>query len=211
MEFSPTTQTVLDILWYTVPFVIIAGVLFESKFRSGFSKAAFTLSKRLLNKKTYHLISNVILPTEDGGTTRIDHLIVSPYGVFVVDTRNMKGGIYGSAEQPDWLQRRRRYVNRFENPLFQNREHVKTLQTLLGLSEGQVHSLVVFLGEGRFRTEMPGNVVRGWGYLGAVKARRQPVLSAEQVDEVVEMVGSGRLKEVLRTQLDHVRNVRGIV
>lgn len=123
----------------------------------------------------------------------------------------MKGGIYGSAGQPDWLQRRRRYVNRFENPLFQNREHVKTLQALLGLSEGQVHSLVVFLGEGRFRTEMAGNVVRGWGYLRAVKGCRQPLLSLERVDEMVEMAGSGWLKGPLGAEHGRLSDVRGIV
>ncbi|WP_148863925.1 nuclease-related domain-containing protein [Marinobacter fonticola] len=208
MDFPPALQLILDVLWYIVPFVIVAGILFAPKFKGWFSKAAFKLSKRLLNKKTYRLIRNVTLPTGDGGTAQIDHIIVSPYGVFVVDTRDMKGEIYGSAEQPDWLQRTGRYVNRFENPLLQNRRHVKTLQGLLGLSEGQVHSLVVFLGEGRFRSEMPGNVVRGWGYLGVVRAHTHEVLSSEQVREVV---GSGRLKGALGAQIDRVTNVRGIV
>ena len=40
-------------------------------------------TKLLLDKKDYHLIKNVTLPTDDG-TTQIDHIIVSVFGVFVV-------------------------------------------------------------------------------------------------------------------------------
>jgi hypothetical protein len=34
-------------------------------------------------------VKNVTLPTEDGGTTQIDHIIVSTYGVFVVETKKI--------------------------------------------------------------------------------------------------------------------------
>jgi len=42
----------------------------------------------LLNKDEYKTIKNVTLPAE-GGTTQIDHIIVSQYGVFVIETKNM--------------------------------------------------------------------------------------------------------------------------
>ena len=48
------------------------------------------LSGLMLDKKTYRLIRNVTLPTDDG-STQIDHVIVSKYGIFVVETKNMKG------------------------------------------------------------------------------------------------------------------------
>jgi hypothetical protein len=45
--------------------------------------------KFFLNKTDYHLIKTVTLPTDDG-TTKIDHIIVSRYRVFVIETKNMK-------------------------------------------------------------------------------------------------------------------------
>jgi hypothetical protein len=51
-----------------------------------------------LNKDKYHVLRNVTLPTADG-TTQIDHIIVSEYGVFVIETKNMKGWIFGGARQ----------------------------------------------------------------------------------------------------------------
>jgi len=47
-------------------------------------------AKFFLDKNIYTLFKNVTLPTEDG-TTQIDHVIVSRYGVFVIETKNMKG------------------------------------------------------------------------------------------------------------------------
>ena len=57
-----------------------------------------------LNKKTYHVFNNVTLPMLDGGTTQIDHIIVSVYGIFVVETKNMNGWIYGKEKEPKWTQ-----------------------------------------------------------------------------------------------------------
>lgn len=51
-----------------------------------------------LNKDKYHILRNVTLPTADG-TTQIDHIIVSEYGVFVIETKNMKGWIFGGVRQ----------------------------------------------------------------------------------------------------------------
>ncbi|WP_207389298.1 nuclease-related domain-containing protein [Marinobacter halodurans] len=163
MDLSSVLQPLIQALWYLIPLAILGGIIQSPHFKGWVGESLVNLSARLfLDKNTYHLIRNVTLPTEDG-TTQIDHVIVSPYGVFVVDTRDMKGGLYGSAEQPNWLQRRRRYVKRFENPLFQSREHLKTLWTLLGLNAEQVHSLVVFLGKGGFGLRCRGMLCGGEG------------------------------------------------
>ena len=58
-----------------------------------------------LNKDKYYVLRNVTLPTADG-TTQIDHIIVSEYGVFVIETKNMKGWIFGGVRQKMWTQKR---------------------------------------------------------------------------------------------------------
>lgn len=47
-----------------------------------------------LDTYTYISINNITLPTVNG-TTQIDHVIVSQYGMFVIETKNMKGWIFG--------------------------------------------------------------------------------------------------------------------
>jgi len=51
----------------------------------------------------YHLLNNVTLEITQG-TTQIDHIIISPYGVFVIETKNKSGWIYGSERQKNWTQ-----------------------------------------------------------------------------------------------------------
>lgn len=70
-----------------------------------------------LDKKTYHVFNNVTLCNFGGGTAQIDHIIVSVYGIFVVETKNIKGCIYGNIKDLKWTQIIfiKRYP--FQNPL----------------------------------------------------------------------------------------------
>jgi hypothetical protein len=56
-----------------------------------------------LDREVYRRVHNVILPARIG-TTQIDHVVVSIYGLFVIETKNMDGWIFGSAEQQTWTQ-----------------------------------------------------------------------------------------------------------
>ena len=56
-----------------------------------------------LDKKLYRRFHDIIIPSSHG-TTQIDHILVSPFGIFVVETKNYKGWIYGSEDQSTWIQ-----------------------------------------------------------------------------------------------------------
>ncbi len=110
-----------------------------------------------LPKTVYRVYHDITLPTEDG-TTQIDHIIVSAYGIFCVETKNMRGWIFGSERQAMWTQQIFRHKQKFQNPLRQNYKHTETLRTLLGLPKDSVKSVVVFVGDSTFKTNMPPNV-----------------------------------------------------
>tara|TARA_B100000315_G_scaffold164806_1_gene153455 strand:- start:1671 stop:2195 length:525 start_codon:yes stop_codon:yes gene_type:complete len=48
-----------------------------------------------LDKELYRRFHNVIIPSNNG-TTQVDHILVSPFGLFIVETKNRTGWIYGS-------------------------------------------------------------------------------------------------------------------
>jgi restriction system protein len=134
------------------------------------------LSARLFRSSSeYHLIKNVTLNTEYG-TMQIDHIIVSIYGVFVIETKNMSGWIFGGAHQKTWTQKIYRRIYKFQNPLHQNYKHTKTLENMLGIDPNHIFSVVVFVGGSTFKTEMPGNVVEVGGYIRYIKSKRTPLL-----------------------------------
>jgi hypothetical protein len=129
-------------LWYLVPLLIIIGFIKSAYFKGKFGEFIVNraISKKL-DKTEYHLVKDVTLPTDDG-TTQVDHIIVSRYGIFVIETKNMKGWIFGSERQKMWTQKIYKHSNKFQNPLHQNYKHIKTLSNLLEVEVSKFHSLV---------------------------------------------------------------------
>lgn len=210
MDFSPLYKSLLS-LWYLIPLFIFAAILKSSWFKGVIGELVVNvLAKWKLDKDTYHLIKNVTLPTEDG-TTQIDHVIVSVYGVFVVETKNLKGWIFGTPTQRTWTQKIYKHSNTFQNPLHQNYKHTKTLQALLGLEEHQLHSVIVFIGESEFKTTMPANVTYGMGYVRYIQSKTEPVLSGERVVEITQAIEAGRLARTLSNHREHVKHVQNLV
>jgi len=167
-------------------------------------------AKFFLDKNIYTLFKNVTLPTEDG-TTQIDHIIVSCYGIFVIETKNMKGWIFGGQHQKTWTQKIYRHTTKFQNPLYQNYKHTQTLQTALALDPEKLFSLVVFVGDSDFKTDMPDNVVYAGGYIRYIKNKKQLILNDREVQAICAKIQSGRLKPSIRTHIDHVKHVKSIV
>ena len=211
MDVSLITDQLYGALWYLIPMVMVITVMQSPWFKGLVGEFIVNLTIRLrLPKPAYHLIKNVTLPT-DVGTTQIDHIIVSRYGIFVVETKNMKGWIFGSPNQKQWTQQIFKHKNRFQNPLHQNFKHTKTLQDLLNLGSGTVFSVVVFTGESTFKTPMPDNVTHAGGCISFVKARQDVLLSDEQVTDIIDRIESGRLDRGFKTNRDHVAHVRQVV
>lgn len=211
MDYAQVLQPLFSTLWYLVPLAILAAVIQSPWFKGKAGEAVVNLSAKLfLDRTRYHLIKNVTLPTEDG-STQIDHIIVSRYGVFVVETKNMKGWIFGGEKQRCWTQKIFKHSQKFQNPLHQNYKHVKTLQSLLGLGNEQVYSLVVFVGDSTFKTPMPKNVTYGGGYIRFIKTHDEEQLSEAEVQSIIDAIQSGRLAGTFKIHRQHVAHVKQIV
>ena len=210
MNFESINQ-IIGVAWYLIPLFILVILAKSSWLKGTLGEFFVNLGIKLfLDKDQYHLIKNVTLPTKDG-STQIDHIIVSRYGIFVVETKNMKGWIFGNPNQRTWTQKIYKHSNKFQNPLRQNYKHVKTLEALLGLEGEQVFSVIIFVGDSTFKTKMPENVVHGTGYVRFIKSKKQLVLSELEVKSVVNKIETGRLVPSFRTNRAHVKHVKEIV
>ena len=112
-----------------------------------------------LDAAQYRHFSNLIIPAPNG-TTQIDNIVVSPFGVFVIEAKYFQGWIFGGAKQEKWthtLSRFEKYA--FPNPIRQNYGHIKALARLLRQPESRFHSVVVFAHRNcQLKTELPANV-----------------------------------------------------
>lgn len=92
----------------------------------------------------YVVLKNIYIPIK-GKTTEIDLLMIHEKGIYVFESKNYSGWIFGEAEQLQWTQcLKNRQKNRFYNPIRQNRTHIKALAEYLGKPISAFTSYIVF-------------------------------------------------------------------
>lgn len=194
--------------WWFIPIAILAWAL-RLPVVKGYAGELVTrlLARFLLDRNIYRRLHNVTLPTPDG-TTQIDHVFVSRFGVFVLETKNMQGWIFGAEGQAQWTQKIYRRSFTFQNPLRQNYKHVKALESALQIPPETIHSVVTFVGGATFKTRMPPNVTYASGFIPYIKSFQDPVFSDEQVEELLRGMIDARLAPTLAVHREHVRNLR---
>lgn len=163
---------------------------------------------RKLDEQDYILLEDLTFPTGDG-TTQVDHIVLSRFGVFVIETKNMSGWIFGGKDQARWTQVMRRHKSQFQNPLRQNYQHVKVVQDLLGIRSDQLENLVAFVGSAEPKTEMPANVFWSRRDLSNYIASRATVQFTEkEVHDFSRKLRSSAMEANKETRRAHVQHVR---
>ncbi|AOS83569.1 nuclease [Chlorobaculum limnaeum] len=207
MDFSTLINEVFK-LWWLITLMLILGILKSPWFKGVFGETLVKFRAKVsLPAETYHAIHNVTLPTLDG-STQIDHIFVSPFGIFVVETKNIRGWIFGAENQAQWTQQIFKQSFKFQNPLRQNYKHVKALQATLNVPASTIHSVVAFVGDSTFKTPMPPNVTCCGRYIGYIKSFHEPVLSESEVQSALVQIQSGRLETTRKTNRKHVQKLQ---
>ena len=209
--FSVAFQGLFVYLGLALVFMVLVGVLRSPRFKGWRGERAVQrLIAQRLNPLVYVDLHNVTLPTANGGSTQIDHLIFSPYGLFVLETKNYQGWIFGTEKQRDWTQQIFKKRSKFQNPLRQNYKHTKTLQDLLGLEPEHVHSVIAFVGDCEFKTEMPPRVTRGDGFVAYIQSFIQTVWAPEEMQALLDKLEAVRLLPGRATDKQHVAHVKDL-
>lgn len=161
--------------------------------------------------ESYHVFNNVLIKTERG-TTQIDHVIVSKYGIFSVETKDKTGWIFGSEKQHQWTQKIFNKTYRFQNPLIQNYGHTKSLSEFLGVEHNNIHSIVIFWGDCEFKTKMPNNVFKGGIFGGEfknfIRGKTAILFSPDEVNRVCGELVKAKENSGFFSGLKHVNEVR---
>lgn len=89
----------------------------------------------LLDKSVYVPLNNLTLPTKNG-TTQIDHVVVSRYGIFVIEAKNIDGWTFGDEHAPQWTVVKPGRKFRFQNPLRQNHRHFGAIAASAAFAQG---------------------------------------------------------------------------
>ena len=151
----------------------------------------------------WHLLNNVTLRL-DKGTTQIDHVLISRFGVFVIETKHYKGWIFGDGKSKSWTQVIFQRKHRFQNPIHQNYKHVKAVQESLDfLSPENVTGLVVFTGDSTFKTTPPAGVHTLGSMIAYLQNLKDEVLTENRMQFCVGRLECTRLALTRETDIEH--------
>lgn len=137
--------------------------------------------------KTFRRFHDIIVPSSTG-TTQVDHLLISRFGLFVIETKNMDGWIFGSEKQPKWTQTYKGRKFQFQNPLRQNYRHIKCLAEFLQVDESIFHSVIFFIGEEcTFKTKLPSNVLN-MGLQAYIESFQKVLISEPELERIYKAI-----------------------
>lgn len=165
------------------------------------------LRLRMLSSEKYKIINNLFI-SNNGKTTQIDHVVVSEYGIFVIETKNYKGWIYGGANSDFWTQNI--YGNKYQlyNPLRQNQGHIRALKQLLkDLPSNVFVSIVAFSRKATLKNQSLDNVVYLNQINRVIRSYSQKKITVEQAQHVYDTLMEANI-ESKDTRKQHVQNVR---
>ena len=154
------------------------------------------------------VLNDIYLPSSDGATTQIDHIVVSQYGVFVVETKNYSGWIFANARDDEWTQVIYRRKSRFQNPLRQNYRHICALAECLGISKDYFHSVVAFTENCTFKTPMPDGVVYTVALADYIKSFDRVQIDPAQVPEVADAIRKWAAEVGANPAKSHVESLK---
>ena len=180
--------------------------LFKPKIKGWFGETAVAVILAGLDKEEYKVINDVMLKTEYG-SSQIDHVIVSIYGIFVIETKNYKGWITGSEYSDQWTKNMYGNKYKFRNPLKQNYGHVKALEMHLELKEDDFIPIVVFSVDSELKVKTTKPVIYTVNLNKEIRKYQDRKFTLEQVEcfknKILELNINSR-----EARKEHVNNIR---
>jgi hypothetical protein len=193
--------------------VILIGLYIRKK-KTRIKNFGERIVERELNKlqdDEHFIINDVLLMTEKG-YSQIDHLIISVYGLTVVETKDYFGWIYGNEESEYWTQKIYYEKHEFRNPIKQNWSHIYALKEVLwGFDNITYYPIIVFVGDAELKGIKTRTPVVYLNQLNDVIRRNEitPNISLRQVHQIVDEIHKLKFSdyETKQKQINYVHDI----
>ncbi len=165
---------------------------------------------KLLDSNYYRILNNLLLPsTGNLNTAQIDHVIVSNFGIFCLETKAYAGWIFGNIKQKYWTQVIFHNKERFYNPFYQNYAHIKALEKVIGRSQlkSPIISLVIFTDADKLK--ISGTDAAGFTFeiIRKIKNYSIPIYTDTERDAIYNLLCQANITDITLQKL-HNKNVQ---
>ena len=192
--------------------IVLVVIVLIVKFKSPNIKGSIgerKVSKALntLDNNEYKVINNVMIRT-DRGTTQIDHVVISVYGIFVIETKNYKGLIFGNEYDDNWKQVIYKRSERFRNPIKQNYGHVVALKERLNLEKDLlIVSIIAFTNRASLKVNTKTPVMYDNDVVSYIRSYNNKLISEDDVKRIYYDLLMSNI-DSKDTRKEHVHSIR---
>ena len=201
------------LLFLITSIFIILGIRFYIKLQSpkykgyiGESIVAKYLNK--LPKNEYRVFNNIYLKVGNN-SIQIDHLIVSIYGIFVIETKNYSGWIFGSDNHNYWTQVIFKNKIKFKNPIKQNISHIKSLKYLLfDYDNLKYYSIIVFTGSAELKSinSLTPVIYESELFRYIIHRKDEQILNIEHMNNIISRINENIIQDK-DIEKKHIQNI----
>ena len=185
--------------------VIFICIKYGSKITGWFGEH-WTKSSLDVSDKSKYIVLNDIMIDVNGKTHQIDHIVLSKYGIFVIETKQYNGYIKGGKYDKKWV----RYIKGKEpiyytNPIRQNYGHVKAISELLNISEDKVFNIVCIPSKNvELKIEHDGELTTGLTINNKITSYKEEII--DNVEELKEKIIINNIVDKDKRK-EHIENI----
>ena len=187
-------------------FILLILVTFFYKKIRGFMGEFWVKQELKKLPKDKYIILNDIMIKSSKGTHQIDHIIISKYGIFVVEMKNYYGLITGEEHQNKWTQHLGKNKYYFNNPIHQNYGHIKALEELLNLSEDKFISIICISNQAKLKVKAK-NVTQLDFVNDLIKSYNNEII-IEELSKIKNKIEQNNItdKEIRKSHIKNIKN-----
>ncbi len=186
--------------------LVIIIKIFKSRIKGAIGETVVASRLSGLPMEQYRVINDVMLYT-DYGTTQIDHVVVSVYGIFVIETKNYKGWITGNEYGDYWTKNMYGKKYSFRNPLKQNYAHVKALEKQLDVGKSKFIPIVAFSDNCEIKVDTEANVIYFSNLKRVIREYTEIKFQEDELDMLEDKIYSINIIEK-EERKEHIKNVK---
>lgn len=189
--------------------ILVFSAMLYLRFNRGKIAEKMVHHKLMQLPEEYHVIGDVLF-VSNGRSTQIDHIVVSPYAVFVVETKGYKGWILGGENAEYWTQIIYKRKSTFYNPIHQNDGHIRFLKFLLkDLGNIPFVPIVVFNDEADLKVNVNNHIVINRYYLkDAILQYKETAISQEFKTIIISRIETSSRTQEKGAIREHKYNAR---
>jgi len=201
--------------WYLWVLVILVFIyrLFKPTIKGFMGEKTVSTLLSMLDSKKYRIINDIILEV-NGKTSQIDHVVISNYGIFVIETKNYKGKIYGNDYDKYWTQVIYKRKEKLYNPIKQNHGHIQALkQHLADYKDIPYIPIIVFSTNADLKVTASIDVIYTAKLLKTIKKHQKQVITNEVKEDIYSKIISLNIndKKIRKGHVSSIQNEKAVI